>query len=178
MDVSVELEGEFQAAYAEGDNRLVIATDTIKNTVYVLAKESDFASVEAFAFLLARHFVSTYPQVSQATAELTQVVWTRIVVDGVPHDHAFTAGGPRRRYARAVARLGEDDVQAPTSIVGGVRDLPVLKTTASEWRDFHSDRYRTLKDTSDRILATRIDADWKSTIRSSTSLRVTVRSMR
>jgi urate oxidase len=36
----------------------------------------------------------------------------------------------------------------------------VLKTTASEWRDFVDDRYRTLKDTRDRIMATKIDADW------------------
>lgn len=155
FDVAVELEGAFAAAYNEGDNRNVIATDTIKNTVYVLAKQNDFASVESFAFLLARHFISTYSHVDRATAEITQPIWTRIVVDGVPHDHAFTHGGPRRRYAKVVATR-ED----PARIVGGVRDLPVLKTTASEWRDFHSDRYRTLKDTSDRILATRVDVDW------------------
>ena len=155
FDVAVELEGDFAAAYTAGDNNNVVATDTIKNTVYVLAKENEFDSVESFAFLLSRHFIATYSHISKATAEITQPIWTRIVVEGVPHDHAFTLGGPRKRYAKAVAK--RDD---PTSIVGGVRDLPVLKTTASEWRDFHTDRYRTLKDATDRILATRVDADW------------------
>ena len=155
FDVEVELEGDFAAAYAVGDNRNVIATDTIKNTVYVLAKENEFSSVEEFALILARHFIATYDHVTRAMAAITQPIWTRIAVDGSPHDHAFTHGGPRKRYAKALAtRDGE-----PT-LLGGVRDLPVLKTTASEWRDFHSDRYRTLKDATDRILATQIDADW------------------
>lgn len=155
IDAAVELEGDFANAYAEGDNRKVIATDSIKNTVYVIAKENDFTSLEAFGFLLSRHFISTYAHVSRAIVEMTQPIWTRIAIDGAAHDHAFTHGGPRKRYTKAIAT--RDD---PTTIVGGVRDLPVLKTTASEWRDFHTDRYRTLKDTSDRIMATRIDADW------------------
>lgn len=168
IDAAIELEGDFDAAYSAGDNRLVVATDSIKNTVYVLAKENDFASVEAFALILVRHFLATYPHVTRARAELSQTIWTRIVVDGVPHEHAFTAGGPRKRYALAMAiRPGAEGDGKPAdgpdgvTLAGGVRDLPVLKTTASEWRDFHTDRYRTLKDTSDRIMATRVDADWR-----------------
>jgi urate oxidase len=156
IDAAVQLEGDFAAAYEQGDNRKVIATDSMKNTVYVLAKENDFKSVEDFALILARHFVATYPQVSQATVELMQASWRRIDVGGQPHDHAFAGAGPQRRYARAVANRGWPN----PVLVGGVRDLAVLKTTASEWRDFVDDRYRTLKDTRDRIMATKIDADW------------------
>lgn len=156
IDADIELEGDFAAAYTAGDNRSVIATDTIKNTVYVLAKQHHFTSVEQFALMLARHFIKTYAHITRATATLTQAVWVRIAVGGAPHDHAFTAGGPRKRFARAVATRDAD-----ATLFGGVRDLPVLKTTASEWKNFHADRYRTLKDATDRILATRIDADWK-----------------
>ena len=157
IDAAVQLEGDFEPAYRDGDNRSVVATDTIKNTVYVLAKEWRFNSIEGFALIVAEHFVKTYPQVSRATVELTQSAWRRIEVNGKPHDHAFTSAGRHKRYAKAIERRGSD---APTELIGGVRDLLVLKTTASEWRDFHADRYRTLKDTSDRIMATRIDADW------------------
>jgi urate oxidase len=156
IDASVDLQGDFDAAYAQGDNRQVIATDTIKNTVYVLAKENAFASVEQFALILGRHFLKTYGHVSVANVELRQAAYNRIVVDGRPHDHAFTGAGPQTRFARAVCiRRNSFEV-----LTGGVRDLVVLKTTASEWRDFHSDRYRTLKDTRDRIMATKIDSDW------------------
>ncbi|HEX8913576.1 MAG TPA: urate oxidase [Humisphaera sp.] len=156
IDAAIQLEGDFEAAYRDGDNRLVVATDTVKNTAYVLAKENDFDSVERFALILAKHFLATYAHVAKVTVELLQSSWRRIEVDGKPHDHAFTSGGPQKRYAKALLARGE---AAPT-LTGGVRELLVLKTTASEWRDFHSDRYRTLKDTRDRIVATRVDADW------------------
>lgn len=156
IDAAVELEGDFAAAYAEGDNRQVIATDTIKNTVYVVAKENDFASIEAFAVLLSRHFLKTYAHVSAVKVELSQSLWRRIDVDGKPHDYAFASAGAHRRVC--IAKL--DRANAHPDLRGGVRDLPVLKTTASEWKEFHTDRYRTLKDTTDRILGTKIDAEW------------------
>jgi urate oxidase len=157
INADIQLEGDFGAAYRDGDNRVVVATDTIKNTVYVQAKEKAFDSVEQFSLILARHFLATYSHVSKATVELYQSAWTRIVVDGQPHDHAFTSAGPQQRYAKAIFSRGD----AEASVTGGVRDLLVLKTTASEWRDFHADRYRTLKDTRDRIMATKVDADWQ-----------------
>ena len=157
ITAKVLLEGDFAAAYCEGDNRACIATDSMKNTVHVLAKENRFDSIEHFAVILVRHFLATYPQVSAALIELTQSSWQRIAVGGKPHDHAFTSAGPQLRYARAVLdRSGQQP-----GLRGGVRGLLVLKTTASEWRDFVSDRYRTLKDTIDRIMATKIDADWE-----------------
>src|SRR5690348_15021381 len=90
IDAAIQLEGAFEPAYLQGDNRKVIATDSIKNTVYVLAKENSFDCIERFASILATHFVKTYPQVSKSTLELTQTAWNRIDVDGKPHDHAFT----------------------------------------------------------------------------------------
>jgi urate oxidase len=152
---NIQLEGEFAAAYTDGDNRSVVATDTMKNFVYVKAKERSFNSVEAFALILAEEFLRTYPQVTRAAVELRQRAWQRIEVDGIPHDHAFVDGGRQERYAMATKPRAAD-----VHLTGGVRDLVVLKTTASEWRDFHADRHRTLRDTSDRIMATSIDADW------------------
>jgi urate oxidase len=157
IDAQIQLEGDFAPAYRDGDNTKVIATDSIKNTVYVLAKENAFDSVESFAVNIARPFVATYTQVTPATVDLLQSAWTRIAVDGKPHDHAFTSAGPQRRYTKAVFGRGN----AAAILAGGVRDLLVLKTTASEWRDFVTDRYRTLKDTRDRIIATKVDADWQ-----------------
>ncbi len=157
IDAQVLLEGDFDAAYTQGDNRNVVATDTIKNTVYVVAKENDFNSIEQFATILCRHFVKTYPQASGAKVDLVQDAWHRINVAGKPHDHAFTVAGPQKR----VCTVKLDRSGLEPEVNSGVRDLTVLKTTASEWKDFHRDRYRTLKDTSDRILATKVNAMWK-----------------
>lgn len=155
IDAAVQLEGDFAAAYTAGDNRLVVATDTIKNTVYVVAKENAFTSIEQFGLILAQHFLKTYAHVSAVKVELEQASWRRIEVGGTAHAFSFTSDGPQKRTA-----LVKQDRTRAADVTGGVSGLQVLKTTASEWRDFHKDRYRTLKDTSDRILATTVDATW------------------
>ena len=156
IDAAVQLEGDFAAAYTDGDNRQVVATDTIKNTVYVVAKENAFDSIEQFAVLLCRHFLNTYAHVSAVKVELSQAMWDRITIDGQPHDHAFTGGGSHTRVAVARLVRGNTDPE----LVGGVDGLLVLKTTQSGWENFHSDRYRTLKDTGNRILASKVNARW------------------
>ena len=91
--VDVELEGDFEASYVDGDNRQVIPTDTMKNTVYALAQESGVASIEAIGTLLAQHFVDSFQHVSRAEIRLSEQPWRRIAVDGSEHPHAFVGGG-------------------------------------------------------------------------------------
>ena len=157
MSVKVTLDGDFAASYESGNNGKIIATDSMKNAVYVLAKETDFRHIEDFAATLARHFVDTYGQVTQATVEVEQANWVRIARDGRPHEHAFTGGGRDTRVCRAIYDGERLDLG------GGLRGLAVLKTTASEFRGFVADRYRTLPDATDRIFATTVDATWTYT---------------
>jgi len=156
LSVDILLEGNFAESYLRGDNRQVIATDSMKNTVYVLAKENNFESIEDFAILLCRHFRSTYSQVETAMVSISQTRWDRIQVKDQPHPHAFVAGGSERRTCQARIEANA----ASAALTGGIAGLQVLKTTDSEFSDFVSDRYRTLKDTRDRIFATSVDADW------------------
>jgi urate oxidase len=159
LSANIALEGDFAAAYESGDNRKVIATDSMKNTVYVLAREKSFDSIEEFAVLLARHLAQTYPQVARAIVELEQTLWQRINVDGKPHQHSFVAGGSDRRTCKAIVVKPIDKVE----LTGGIAGLLVLKTTASEFSAFVRDRYTTLPDTTDRIFATSVDAVWPYT---------------
>lgn len=154
FSVDIQLRGDFADSYTAGDNSKIIATDSMKNTVYVLAKEQRFASPEEFALLLARHFVATYPQVTAAAVDVEETPWDPIHVAGHPHRHAFVGGGAERRIARANA------TRASATLSAGITDLVVLKTTASEFHGFVTDRYRTLKDTRDRIFATSVNAEW------------------
>lgn len=153
---NVQVEGDFAAAYSAGDNRNVVATDTIKNFIYVKAKEHAFQSIEEFALILGREYLETYPPMNKVVVELMQSSWKRIEVEARPHEHAFTDGGRQKRCVKVVRARGT----STPALTGGIRDLLVLKTTSSEWRDFHVDRHRTLKDTSDRIMATQLDAEW------------------
>ena len=57
LTVAISLEGDFASSYVDGDNSLVVATDTMKNTVYAFAREHLTGAVEAFGSVLARHFL-------------------------------------------------------------------------------------------------------------------------
>ena len=153
--IDIELTGDFAESYTKGDNRKIIATDSMKNTVYVLAKEREFKSPEEFALILAKHFPYTYEQVLVATVGIRQTAWSRIGVDGIPHDHAFVSAGLELHTAVATEIRGKN-----ATLSGGVTNLLVLKTTNSAFKGFVSDRYRTLKDADDRIFATSVTATW------------------
>jgi urate oxidase len=154
LTVAIALEGDFAAAYTDGDNSQLLATDTMRNTVYAFAKDHPLDSIEAFGASLARHFAATGPTVRVAEVQLTEYLWNRIKADGERHPHAFMrAAGKRTALVRAAA----NDV----TISAGIADLLVLKTTASGWEHFYRDEYTTLADTDDRIFATSISATWR-----------------
>jgi urate oxidase len=154
VTIDVELEGDFEATYTEGDNRSVIATDTMKNTVYALARNHPLDHIEGFGVHLAKHFADGYEQVSSATIRLAEDAWTRISVDGNAHPTAFVGGSAEKRTC-TVRRSG-----GATSVRSGLRDLLVLKTTDSGFSGFARDQYTTLKEADDRILATVVTAEW------------------
>jgi urate oxidase len=152
--VDVRLGGDFAAAYTAGDNRQVVATDTMKNRVYVLARDAEFAAPEEFSLRCTSDFLHDYPQVESATVTVEEQSWMRIDVSGKPHPHAFLGGGAGSRICTVTQTRNSRMVRA------GLRDLPILKTADSAFRDFYRDSYTTLPDTDDRILATLLTAEW------------------
>ncbi len=150
--VDVELTGSFEPAYLYGDNSQVIATDTCKNTVYVLAQDDPLDSIESFGMTIARHFISQYGHVDTCRVSLREQVWDRLL--GSPH--SFIASGAMTPTATIEAIRGQSGM-----VTSGVENLLVAKTTNSGFSNFHQDRYRTLADTDDRILATQISANWE-----------------
>ncbi|HLJ02243.1 MAG TPA: urate oxidase [Solirubrobacteraceae bacterium] len=154
LTVDVSLEGDFDAAHIEGDNTGLLATDTMRNTVYALAKEDPIESIESFGVRLVEHFIAASPAVQRARVRVVEHPWARLEVDGRPHEHAFQRGNGGERVATVVGDGAEIRVEA------GIDDLLVLKTTDSGWEGFVRDRYTSLAETSDRILATVITARW------------------
>jgi urate oxidase len=154
MTVAVALEGDFEAVHTAGDNAGVIATDTMKNTVYAFARDRLTASPEAFGLELARHFAG-YPVVERATVDIAEHAWSRLTANGSEAADAFVRSGELTRLATiTVDRSGTAEVQA------GVDDLTVMKTTKSAFKGFDRDRFTTLPDTDERLMATKVRATW------------------
>lgn len=157
ISVSVALEGDFETAHTLGDNSQILPTDTQKNTVYALAKEHFTSTIEAFGIQLANFFFSRNPQISKVEIELVEHGWQRMSFDGEAHTHAFTGGSTEKR--RAIINQTAEGVQ----VSAGFQDLLLLKTTDSAFEKYIKDEYTVLKETTDRILATKCEATWPYT---------------
>src|SRR3979409_711571 len=96
ISVNISLQGDFETVHTLGDNSKVLPTDTMKNTVYILARDHFSGSIEAFGLHLAEHFLSHNPQVTKVKAALTEYCWSRMSFEGAPHPHAFLNGGSEK----------------------------------------------------------------------------------
>ncbi len=155
LTVRVALEGNFDAIHTAGDNAACIATDTMKNTAYVFAKDRLSGSIEAYARALAGHFLES-AQVERSTVMVDQHRWTRIALEGEASDHAFFRSGDLTRTASVTVQH-----DGGATFEAGIDGLTLLKTTHSAFSGFARDEYTTLAETEDRLLATRLSARWR-----------------
>jgi urate oxidase len=156
LNVSTLLRGDFAAAHARGDQASVLPTDSQKNTCFAYAKEKGVGAVEDYALDLARHFVADIAPVSAARIEVEEYRWERVSVAGRPHPHTFARASDEVRTTAVTAGGGDR-----AWVISGLAGLVVMKTTGSEFSGFLKDRYTTLAETTDRILATSLTARWR-----------------
>ncbi|WP_112238353.1 factor-independent urate hydroxylase [Kribbella monticola] len=159
LNVSSALRGRFENAHTTGDQSDVLPTDTQKNTAFAFAKEKGVGAIEEFALTLGDHFLQASPAADGARIEIEEYPWERISVDGAGHDHSFVRSGAGIRTTVVNVEGRGDDRTA--YVVSGIRDLTVLKSTGSEFHGFLKDKYTTLPETNDRILATSLVARWR-----------------
>lgn len=155
LNVGVALSGDMDDVHLTGDNGAVLTTDTQKNTVFAFAKEHGITSPEAFGVLLARHFVDSQPTIHHARVSIEEYAWERIVLDASTDQHSFVRSGQEVRTAR-VHYDGEN-----AWVVAGLQGLVVLNSTGSEFHGYLKDKYTTLKEAYDRVLATEVNAEWR-----------------
>lgn len=160
MTVSIQLEGDFESVHTKGDNRKVLPTDTMKNTIYVLAKENPVNTIEEFGIYAAKYFLENNTQVSKVYIDIEEKLWQRISAEDpvskkiIAHNHSFVSGGEEKSTMKVTAD------NKGVIISSGITDLLVLKTTDSGFENYIKDKYTTLKETSDRIFSTSIKAVW------------------
>ncbi len=164
LSVTTTLQGDFAAAHESGDQSNVLPTDSQKNTVFAFARERGVDQIEDFALDLARHFAETVPAVISARVAIDSYAWDRVGADqtnaagGSGHDHSFVRRG---QDVRTTVTVGVTGHGPGAWVVSGIKDLVILKSTGSEFRGFFKDRYTTLAETDERILATSLVARWR-----------------
>ena len=153
--VEVLLRGEFAAAHVAGDNSRLVATDTIKNMVYSVARSSAATCMEGYAMELAGTLLGENPQVHSASIAIRSALWKRLTIGGQPDPTTFMRGSGEQQTT-AVERFQDGQ----TIVTSGLEDMVLLKTANSGFEGFQRDRWTTLKETNDRLLGTAVRANW------------------
>ncbi|WP_405621025.1 factor-independent urate hydroxylase [Streptomyces sp. NBC_00076] len=154
LNVSVSLSGDMDEVHYSGSNANVLPTDTTKNTVYAFAKEYGIESAEQFGIHLARHFVTSQEPIHRARIRIEEYAWERIEHPG-PGEHSFVRKGQETR----LAQITYDG--SSWEVVSGLKDLTVMNSTDSEFWGYVKDKYTTLPEARDRILATEVSSRWR-----------------
>jgi len=128
----------------------------MKNTTYIIAKQTPVVPPELYAATLGTHFIETYKHIHTAHIKVVTHRWTRMQVNGEPHPHSFFRDGDEKRVTEVDVVEGKG-IQIRSAISG----LLVLKSTGSEFHHFYRNDFTTLPDVYDRILSTSVDAGWK-----------------
>ena len=150
LNVKILFEGEFSETYTSGDNSGVLPTDTMKNTVYVLAKQLRWSDIETFARGLAGHFLLHVPHLKQVEIEISETPWEHIS----GHSTAFVQRTRERRTTEMTAS------RSTKLIRSGLKNLQILKTARSAFAGYVKDEFTTLPETEDRLFGTILDAEW------------------
>jgi urate oxidase len=155
LTISVKFEGDYDASYVDGDNRDVLPTDTMKNTVYAFAAREPLAEPEHFGMVLAEHFLDRNRHLRRVTIGVREHLWERITAESSEQGQAFVRQAPEARTAEVRMDRLEGQVHA------GIADLVILKTAGSAFSGFMRDEFTTLPETRDRLLATALTARWR-----------------
>lgn len=154
--LEILFQGDFLSCYRDGDNSKILPTDTMKNTVYSLARRSSALTMEDFAKELIDFFLDANPQVSDAEVAVSEKKWERLVARGQPHPTSFVQSSQERQTAK-VGR-GQD---GSFSVLSGLENLILMKTAGSGFEGYVRDSLTTLPPTTDRLLGTSVRANWR-----------------
>ena len=152
--VAVAFEGNYDTSYTDGDNRDVLPTDTMKNTVYALAARDGVGEPEAFSQALGRHFIDRNPRLDRVIIDVVDHGWDRITIGDREHGRAFVRQGPELRTSRVVTARRE------TTVTSGITNLVIMKTSNSAFAGFPRDEFTTLPETTDRLFVTSLTTAW------------------
>ncbi|MGD0732629.1 MAG: factor-independent urate hydroxylase [Terracidiphilus sp.] len=154
--VRVLLRGDFESSFTQADNSKILPTDTMKNTVYFVARNSEAPTIEEFVVELGNYLLGNNPQVSGVRVEIQEKAWERMVVEGKPEATTFRLGGAELQTADATRER-----DGAWSVASGVDGLVILKTTKSAFTGYIKDKLTTLKPATDRIFGTSATVKWE-----------------
>src|SRR5271170_3397373 len=153
--VNVLIQGDYDNCFRSGSNSDILPTDTMKNTVYSLARDSSATCIEDFAKELTAHFLGNYAQAQSVAVDINEKLWSRLQFDGHTHPTSFQQATSE---LQTTSVSGSRDAVA--TVTSGLSGLVILKTSDSAFEGYIKDRLTTLRETNDRLFGTDVSASW------------------
>jgi urate oxidase len=156
--VEILLRGDFDSCFVEGDNSKILPTDTMKNTLYSLARDSASECLEDFAKELVEFFLEHNPQVSEAEVTISEKAWEHLQCGGQAQPTTFI----QARGELQTTKVGRSQ-KGTLSVTSGFENLVIMKTSGSKFEGYIQDSLTTLPPSKDRLLGTVLSARWAYT---------------
>jgi urate oxidase len=160
---------QFLDAYTKGDNRLVVATDTMKNFIHAVSLRARARALEEWLLEVGTAFLDTYPHMERLTMVGRDLPFPAALVPATDGD-GFEASD--RLFSRDRSDHGSARLDLARNASGGVeitdhesgrRGLQLIKITGSAFADFARDEHTTLPERRDRPLYIWCDIGWTYT---------------
>ncbi|SDI60890.1 factor-independent urate hydroxylase [Natribacillus halophilus] len=164
MNIQVSFRGEkFLPSFTEGDNSMIIATDSMKNFILAHAAKYEGATMEGFLQFVAERFLDKYDHIEAVELSSDEIPYDTVKIhDGssiVESDLVYNCS--RNEYSTAsveVTRTNEG--YKLTKQTGGISDLHLIKVSGSSFYGYIQDEYTQLPETNDRPLFIFLDLSW------------------
>ena len=154
--VEILLEGDFESCFVAGDNSKILPTDTMKNTVYSMARSSTAECLEDFGKELATFLLERNAQVSGACVMISEKTWEHLQTSGKSHATTFVQSSGECQVTEVRAQRN-----GALSVRSGFDHLVIMKTAGSEFVGFIKDSLTTLPEVTDRLFGTEVSARWR-----------------
>ena len=165
MNVKVAVEGEaFFSSFKEGDNSLVVATDSMKNFILKHAGDYQGSVLEGFLEFVGHRFLETYSHMTGVHISGEQISFEDLPV---PTNNSFEPSPLVFRYSlneqasSSIEVKREKDEIATTNHVSSLKDLKLIKVKGSSFYGYVKDEYTTLPESFDRPLFIFLNIDWR-----------------
>jgi len=153
--VEVMLQGDFDSCFVEADNSKILPTDTMKNMVYSLARNSGAGCMEEFAKELIEFLLGRNPQVSAAEVSIAEKAWEHLQSGGKSQPTTFVQSSGESQTTKVTHAR-----QSTSSVNSGFENLIIMKTSGSAFEGYIQDSLTTLPPAKDRLLGTSVGANW------------------
>jgi len=153
-------------AYTEGDNSMVVATDTMKNFIHVASLEFAGSTLEGWLEFIGRRFLERYEHMAHVHVAAREIGFRPVEVpaddDGrrQPSDRVFAAVRADHATAAVVLARRDGSIQL-TDLAAGRAELRLMKLRGSAFAEFARDEYTTLPERTDRALNVYLDVGWR-----------------